>query len=129
LDGLEHDRDQLWAEAAHLECQAGELVFPEELRPDKQTHSGSDPWLEVLGKVEGHRKGDYNRISTQELAEQHLDIKGGHLHAYHPKRLGNLMRGLGWVGPKKFKLAGGKSTRGYERHVDFPNQSEWLARK
>lgn len=48
------------------------------------------------------------RISTQELAEQHLDIKGGHLHAYHPKRLGTLMRGLGWVGPKKFKLASGK---------------------
>ncbi|MCP4935739.1 MAG: hypothetical protein GY927_16410 [bacterium] len=70
-----------------------------------------------------------NRISTQELAEQHLEIKGGHLHAYHPKRLGNLIRGLGWVGPKKFKLASGKTTRGYERHVDYPNQSEWLARK
>jgi Virulence-associated protein E-like domain len=130
LDGLEHDRDQLWAEAAHLESQVDELIFPEKLRPDEQkNHTGSDPWLEVLGKVEGHRKGDYNRISTQELAEVHLGIKGGHLHAYHPKRLGNLMRGLGWVGPKKFKLASGKTTRGYERHVDYPNQSEWLARK
>jgi Virulence-associated protein E-like domain len=130
LDGLEHDRDQLWAEAAHLERQVEELIFPEKLLPEgEQSHTGSDPWLEVLSKVEGHRKGDYNRISTQELAEQHLEIKGGHLHAYHPKRLGTLMRGLGWVGPKKFKLAGGKSTRGYERHVDYPNQSEWLARK
>jgi virulence-associated protein E len=129
LDGLEHDRDQLWAEAAHLERQMEELIFPEELLPDElKTHSGSDPWLKVLSKAEGHRKGDYYRISTQELAEQHLGIKGGHLHAYHPKRLGTLMRGLGWVGPKKFKLASGKTTRGYERHVDYPNQSEWLAR-
>jgi predicted P-loop ATPase len=48
LDGLEHDRDQLWAEAAHLECQAEELVFPEKLRPEEQhNHSQSDPWLEV----------------------------------------------------------------------------------
>jgi hypothetical protein len=72
--------------------------------------------------------GDYYRISTQELAEQHLDIAGGHPHAYHPKRLGDLMRVFGWVRPKKFKLASGKTTRGYERHVDDPNQSEWLAR-
>lgn len=113
LDGLDHDHDQLWAEAAHLERQMEELIFPEELLPDElTTHSGSDPWLEVLSKVEGHRKGNYNRISTQELAEQHLEIIGGHLHAYHPKRLGTLMRGLGWVGPKKFKLAGGNISHG-----------------
>jgi hypothetical protein len=78
----------------------------------------------VLSKVEGYRKGDYYRISTQESAEQHLDIAGGHLHAYHPKRLSNLMRELGSVGPKKFPLASGKTTRGYERHVDHPNQSK-----
>jgi hypothetical protein len=81
-----------------------------------------------LSKVEGHSTDDYNRISTQELAEQQLDIAGGHLHAYHPKRLGDLMRVFGWVRSKKFKLASGKTIRGYECHVDYPNQSEWLAR-
>lgn len=123
LEGLRRDRDQLWAEAAYWETKGASLVLPEELwtaaAVEQEARMQDDPWLDVLAKARGQIVNDMERISTETLmSEAYLNIAPERRQPYHPKRIANLMRKLGWEGAKKIRLSDGTVIRGYERPSD-----------
>lgn len=124
LKGLERDRDQLWAEAAFLEAQGVPTTLPEELWAKagelQAARIPRDPWLDTLLEVQGAElvNGEW-RITTKALfGEANLNIPPSQQQDYHAKRLGQVMRELGWDGPKAFKI-NGKTHRGYSRPQDL----------
>jgi hypothetical protein len=125
LEALRRDRDQLWAEAAHLEANGASIVLPPELwaaaAVEQEGRLEDDPWLERLTIVRGRATGDEVRAYTAELLSELLGIPLERQHNGHAKRLAALMRELGWE-PGKFKVAG-KTVRGFHRpkpegHID-----------
>ncbi len=123
LEALKRDRDQLWAEAAHLEARGAPIVLPKELWEAaaklQEARIPCDPWLDMLSTVVGSRivNGE-ERITTQTLlGESNLNIPANQQHDYTVKRLSRVMNALGWEGPKPFKLDG-KTQRGYTRPAE-----------
>ncbi|MEP0943833.1 MAG: virulence-associated E family protein [Rhizobiaceae bacterium] len=128
LEALGRDRDQLWAEAAHLEAEGFSIVLPKELWADAaQVQDGAtleDPWLDVLSQTKGTLTGDFERISSEKLfAENLLDIRPAQRKSFHHKQVATTMRSLGWEGPKQFRIDG-KNRRGYQRPVTHSTQSD-----
>lgn len=127
LEGLQRDRDQLWAEAAFREAQGESIILPTELwaaaAVEQEDRLEDDPWLEKLAAVNGKAFGDEVRAYTADLLETVLGIPRERLNQGHSKRVASLMRSLGWeLG--KFKIDG-KTLRGFHRpklegHVDDP---------
>jgi hypothetical protein len=131
LDALQRDRDQLWAEAAHLEKQGMSLVLPESLweaaGKQQESRREQDPWEDHLANVRGelHPVGSggpgsvqtyEERISTADLLLQHLRIDIAAATDYDAKRIGYCMRRLGWTGPKLLRINGtDKPVKGYSR--------------
>ncbi|MCH4548065.1 hypothetical protein MK632_20210 [Rhizobium changzhiense] len=127
LDGLQRDRDQLWAEAAFRELQGESIVLPAKLwaaaAVEQEDRLEDDPWLEKLAAVNGKAFGDETRVYTADLLETVLSIPPERQHQGHGKRIAGLMRTFGWE-PGKFKIEG-KTLRGFHRpkleeHVDDP---------
>lgn len=122
LQGIEHDRDQLWAEAAVLEADGQSIRLPPDLWEDarvvQEARMPPDPWLDFLSNPIGVSiEGNVERIATVDLfGEGNLDVKAGQSKDYHAKHLAAVMRQLGWDGPKAMRI-GGKIKRGYERLV------------
>lgn len=123
LEGLERDRDQIWAEAAYREAKGEPITLPKDLwvaAADLQVaRMPRDPWLDTLSDVTGAQvvNGEW-RISTRDLfGEQNLKIPPAQQQDYHAKRLSRVMDELGWGGPKAMKIDG-KTQRGYSRPVD-----------
>jgi predicted P-loop ATPase len=125
LEALRRDRDQLWAEAAHLESKGASIVLPPGLWAaaaiEQEGRLEDDPWQEKLAIVRGRATGEEVRVHTAELLGELLGIPLERQHNGHAKRLTALMRALGWE-PGKFKVAG-KTIRGFYRpkpdgHVD-----------
>ncbi len=128
LDGLRRDRDQLWAETAVLEASGETLVLPEELwaaaAREQEERVEDDPWLDALASVEGDVVGGLERVSTQDLLRIHLGLDPSQQQQFHTKRLGQLMRKLGWSGPKSIKVRANIVLRGYERPTTKPDGSD-----
>lgn len=126
LEALAHDRDQLLAEAAHLEADDESIVLPEELweaaAREQEARLEDDPWRSKLEAVTGTAAGDEVQVSTGELLEE-LGIAVEHQQQWQTKRIAGLMLSLGW---KRDKFKRGKRTlRGFSRpkpadHVDLP---------
>jgi predicted P-loop ATPase len=117
LDGLERDRDQLWAEATALEVAGESITLQRELWPEAAAAQAArmeeDTWIEALEKVEGTLfKGTY-RISTKTLFEEELRIPPERQHPYMRSRLRRAMERLGWT-YKVFRMKTG-TVRGFER--------------
>lgn len=123
LEGLKRDRDQLWAEAAHLEAVGEDITLPETLWAAAAILQSSrmprDAWLDVLASPVGARViNEKWRITTQSLLGQdNLNIPPGHQNDWIPKRLKRVMNELGWDGPEPFKMDK-KTHRGYSRPFD-----------
>ncbi len=122
LERLKADRDQLWAEASFLESQGMSIGLPKHLWETaavaQEERLQTDPWLDILVEVHGTVKNGIERISTISLFdERHLNIHPSQQQQYHPKRLAECMRKLGWAGPKKLRIEG-NVVRGYERPSD-----------
>jgi len=118
LEALRRDRDQLLAEAAHLEAQGESIVLPSDLwgvaAAEQEERLEDDPWLEPLSEVKGRAVGDQVRVASSEVLREVLGIEVEHQSSGHMKRLAGLMRSLGWE-PKKYKVSG-KTVRGFQRH-------------
>jgi hypothetical protein len=118
LEKLACDRDQLWAEAAYWEEKGESLVLPSELWPLAQAEQDArlegEPWLDLLANVKGQPAGLMERIATTEIFETVLEVPKERRQQFQEKRVANLMKKLGWVGPKSLKVKG-KTLRGYER--------------
>jgi len=120
LDALRRDRDQLWAEAAYWEAKEESLILPEELWPtaaqEQEKRLLDDPWLDILEQVTGEAVGEFERVRTEWLfSEGNLNTPPERRHDYTLKRAAEIMRKLGWDGPKKLRFPGGQVARGYER--------------
>ncbi|MEW9836581.1 VapE domain-containing protein [Mesorhizobium marinum] len=125
LEMLQHDRDQLLAEASVREARGESIVLPQELwdaaAAEQAERLEDDPWLEVLATVRGVANGDTVRVETHHLLRKVLGVDLERQNQSHSKRLATLMRKLGWT-PTKFRVSG-TTLRGYERakqdgHVD-----------
>jgi hypothetical protein len=128
LVALRRDRDQLWAEAVRAEARGEALAIGEELYEAAAVQQGlrcrQDGWLEMLEDVTGTRveaeDGPVERIATKTLLTQYLGLSGSQINDFHTKRLGRVMRQLGWQGPEKVRVGGteeGRPAQGYWRRL------------
>jgi predicted P-loop ATPase len=135
IELVRQDRDQLWAEAALAEATGEALIIPEELWPDIEDRQSSrmisDPWEDLLANLEakatmeniegGHiakaidadGKPQWRVKSTFILATV-LGIPSERVNTNHSRRLGSVMRKLGWNGPVNLRFAAQQS-KGYFR--------------
>lgn len=125
LEPLRRDRDQLMAEAAHLEAQGYPNSLPEELwnaaRNTQQERMQEDPVLDILERVRRTVADGEERIHTEELfAKDYLDLPASQRKPYHLKQIAMTMRELGWDGPKKLRIHG-VIAGGYSRPSDLPD--------
>jgi predicted P-loop ATPase len=126
LEGFERDREQLLAEAAELEAEGYSIVLPEELwgaaGEAQEARLTEEPWHEVLEAVRGVRfdlaDGTVEeRIPTRDLLTM-LEIPTERQTDVHTKRLGHVMRSLGWKGPERMRFGSGRDApfkKGYRR--------------
>ena len=119
IEALTRDRDQLWAEAAAHESSTT-LGLREALWGDAQiqqeAREETDPWGEILSDVAGTVEQNKERVSTKDLLTTALGIHPSRQSDRDAKRLGRVMRRLGWDGPKMMRI-GTDLVRGYERPV------------
>jgi len=124
LKALQRDRDQLWAEACELDDAGYSIVLPKEhwaeAAQQQSERMQEDPWADILGRAQGEVKDGKERISTETLFTQYLEILPSQRQSFHPKRVATVMRQLGWNGPKKVRI-GGNVVRGYERATETPD--------
>jgi predicted P-loop ATPase len=123
LEAFERDREQLLAEATQLEAEGYSIILPEELwsaaGDAQQARLTEEPWLETLQSFRGATFGQEERASTGELL-QLLGIPVERQTEAHAKRLGHVMRDLGWTGPERMRLGIGRDApfkRGYRRSI------------
>jgi predicted P-loop ATPase len=99
LEGLERNRDQLFAEAAHAEEQDESLGLPPELygtaAVEQEARTVSDPWKDALAEVNGEVVGGMAQVSSQRLL-QVLGIQMGNATNQTYRRLAASMKKLGW---------------------------------
>ena len=121
LNALKRDRDQLWAEAAHLEAEGRALTLPEELwttaAEAQEARMLDDPWLDFLRSARGRIEGGMERLASAD-ALSGLNLSSERQDPYSAKRIVPMMRKLGWDGPKNIRI-GGKVQRGYDRSTSL----------
>jgi predicted P-loop ATPase len=142
IAALKRDRDQLWAEANCLEDIGVSITLPEKLWAaagvEQAKRTEADPWADELMNISEraahdaadaakHRKigqpveigyevmaSGEERIASRYLMRDVLSIPIDRQTAEHGKRLGLVMRKLGWQGPDKVRLAR-QPVAGYKR--------------
>ena len=121
LEALARDREQLWAEAAYWEAKDISIILAQELWPaaarEQEERLETDPWLDELIDLKGGKVGVYERISTRSIFLNHLTMPVERQQTYHTKRLAQVMRKLGWEGPRLLKFEDGSTKRGYQRKI------------
>jgi predicted P-loop ATPase len=127
LEGLQRDRDQLFAEAAYWEEKGESLVLPEELWPAAQIEQDArvedDPWTDILSKLHPSnldQVANMVRVASTRLLEVELGLDRDRQQQFHLKRLAGVMRKVGWEGPSAIKMRDGSTVRGYQRPL-----SDW----
>jgi hypothetical protein len=97
LPDLKRDLDQLWAEAVAREAEGESIRLPRELWPtaarEQKQRTITDPYIEVLTKYLGDKYGKIRSVDVWEI----IGMPAGQRTQVHNERLGNAMRGLGWV--------------------------------
>jgi len=139
------DRDDIWSEAVELEATGASIALPEEFwgdaRAEREKRTELDPWEDILRDVATRaahsarncaKHGDplpysvtdfrdEERIASSYLLSEIIGINAKDQTAQHGKRVGTLMRKLGWEGPKKIRMSDGSECKGYAR------SAQWLA--
>jgi predicted P-loop ATPase len=95
LEELARDRDQLWAEAVHL-YRSGVPWWPEgdevvHARLEQAARYIGDPWIEEVENYVRNR----NQVTMSEVLDQ-LQVDLGHRSQGHYRRVGKILRVLGW---------------------------------
>ncbi len=106
LEGLQLDRDQLWAEASIIEANGESLTLPQDLWAAAAERQGDrlveDPWLDLLrGYLVGQK-----RISSRKLFESVLELPYGRQSQTETKRLSGAMAQLGFHYKKSQRFDG-----------------------
>jgi predicted P-loop ATPase len=133
IEGIERDRDQLWAEAVHR-YKAGEKCFPSHdeehalFRNVQQERGEQDPWHEAIEDS----LVDLNEVTVAFLLTEVLGIETAKQETRDQNRVVKVLTSLGWrfrsVGKEKEtdpdKIAEGKlrkSVRIYARQAPIEN--------
>jgi predicted P-loop ATPase len=112
IESLKRDRDQLLAEAAAREAEGEAIVLPKELwavaGEEQDQRREVDPWEDVLREVRG-TICDIGDLKTEEcvLSQKLLSLIGipiDRQKSQDLKRAGEVMRNLGWKGPKIMRI-------------------------
>jgi predicted P-loop ATPase len=119
LEALKRDRDQLFAEASEREAEGASLVLPPRLwgkaGETQETRVEHDPWIDRLAGLRGEITADgQERVAGDDILTNNLTIPAAQQTDVTTKRLANVMRRLGWDGPKKLRF-GRATKRGYWR--------------
>lgn len=133
LAALGGDRDQLWAEAAAIERRGVSLQLPEGLWLDaaeaQAARMDHDPWEDelegVTGKTASKNGAPFTtpdgqfleaRILTGNLLRNVLSLPTEKWNDVTSKRVANIMRRLGWDGPKLMRV-GEERGKGFTRRL------------
>jgi predicted P-loop ATPase len=117
IEGLKHDRDQLWAEASMREPGASIVLQQELWRAagiEQEAREEHDPWDDKLANACGTVEENEERVSSTDLLEIVLGIHVSKQRDIDYKRLGKCMRRLGWNGPQNMRISGNQ-VKGYAR--------------
>lgn len=123
LRQLKHDRDQIWAETCLIERGEINLTLDRQLWGAagqlQDSRMEIDPWEDILAteciknSIESEDKSEW-RIATATVIGFILGIPVERQGDNISKRVGHIMRRLGWSGPKPVWIKGG-TYRGYTR--------------
>ena len=114
LEALEQDRDQLFAEAAHLYRQ-GVPWWPdkqferEHIQPEQEARYEGDAWEEPIGKY----LSGVTRTTVGRVASDALGLKTDRLGTADQRRITGIMTTLGWK--RADKREPGTGTRLWEK--------------
>ncbi len=119
LKELKADREQIWAEAAHIERTFGPLVLPKELwekaAEQQRARLETDPWTDTLKSVVGRRKGNLMIVRNCDVLAA-VGLDAAHQRPADFKRGAAVMRQLGythWQGK-----IDGERVRGFSKHIE-----------
>ena len=122
LEGLQRDRDQLWAEAAKREAEGASITLDRSLWAqagiEQQKRLESDGWEMILEDLKGFAKGGVEIAPGYWILEDVLEIQRAHIQRHHQTRLRRVMNRLGWEGPVSLVLRPGMTKKGYRRSTD-----------
>jgi predicted P-loop ATPase len=97
IDALRHDRDQLFAEAAHR-YRASEKWWPDEtferthIRPQQDDRFEGDPWDEAIAA----HVSTLSRVRVTDIARNVLAIESAKVGTAEQRRIAAVLSGLGW---------------------------------
>ena len=106
LDGLERERDQLWAEAVARYRSGAPWWLDAKTEQDRasaaQQFEASDPWEEkVSAFLEGRRE-----VSIPDVLESALELDPGKWNRTAEMRLAAILAGIGWTKGPRRRVAG-----------------------
>lgn len=95
-NALAQERDRIWAAAVHL-YQQGEPWWlsadeEEQIDQERELYRSTDPWCEVIAEYVQH----IEEVSSKYLLDQVLKIEVAQQNVGHHKRIGSILRELGW---------------------------------
>jgi hypothetical protein len=115
LAGFTSVVDQLWAEVVEVEKSHGPLELPSVLWDDaariQESRTARDPWEDIVE----NKSADYSggeKISG-DMPYEWLGLDRNKFNQSDAQRLNEIMRRLGWDGPKTVKVGSGKTYRGW----------------
>jgi predicted P-loop ATPase len=97
IEGLENDRDQLFAEAVHL-YRCGAVWWPDKLferehvMPEQAARYEADVWEESIATY----LGEHPRVTVGEIAKECLSIATGKIGTADQRRISAALERLGW---------------------------------
>ena len=117
-DDLRRDRLQLWAEALAMYRAGFSVVLPEALWDVARTIQSSrvveDPWADLIANHLAD-KPEIAFVTTAEILRDAIGMDEGGMGNADAKRVGGILRRMGWQ-PVKPRVAGEKNPkRGFER--------------
>jgi predicted P-loop ATPase len=106
LEGLQQDRDQLWAEAAHLEAQGCSIALPERLwhvaGQEQERRLETDSWQDCIANY--LKQSEKTDVTTHDVLvdNQFLRLEPSRIGRFEQMRAGNILRKLGFERYKKW---------------------------
>lgn len=118
LDKLKADRDQLWAEAAHLEASGESIRLDPSLWPaatvEQEQRRFVDPWADTLREMLGDLEGVLASTDVWKI----IGVRPEHRKPTDNNRLGDVMKELGWVRKPRRLAPGGPPVGTYVKGAD-----------